>query len=535
MLVAFTPFGGVVPRLDPLALPNGAAQTASNCRLTAGGILEAFKAPSSVFTGTGPFTTIYRYGQTTSSDTQYWFTSANTVDYVKGAIAGDTEERTYYTGDGAPKITKSNLALTSTPYPTASYRNGIPAPTNAPTGSITGTITDATAVADTRFYVYTHVSTLGEESAPSPVSAQFDIKPGQSVALTLSAVPSGSWVMTGKRIYRTSTGSSSTEFLFVAEVSAATTSYTDSVLAENLGEVCPTTTHALLPDAAKGLVGMPNGMMAAHTDYDVYFSVPYKPYAWPVGYMQTVDYPIVGLGVFGTTLVVLTKGFPYVMTGSDPQSISVEKLSVPYACLSKKSIVSALGGVVYAAADGLVLVDGSGPKVLTENLYTRREWNALSPATMVCGVWDEKILITYGTSNTLCLDGGTLTTLPFGALDFFTDPVTNSLFYSDATSTGTIYKFDAGAASTFTWKSRKVAVPHPHSFGYGQVIADTYPVTVSVYADGATIFSAVSVANDKPFRLPGTSRYRYWEMQITGSGKVFAAYLANSVSELQNV
>jgi len=534
--VAFAPFGGLVPRADPLTIPTGGAQIASHCRLTAGGILEAFKLPSQVFSsGFGPFNTIYRFGQAQSTDTEYWFTSKNAVDFVKGAIANDTEERTFYTGDGHPKVTNAALATASLPYPTAFYRLGLPPPSNPLFTVVSGTPASDTSVIETRFYVYTYVGSMGEESAPSELSEQLTMSVGQVVTLYIQGLPNGAYNTVAKRIYRTSTGNSSTAFLFVAEVASSTGAYEDSILAENLGEPIPSTTYSQLPDLARGLVSLPNGMMAAHTDYDVYFSEPFKPYAWPEGYIQTVDFPIVGLGVFGTALVVLTKGFPYIMDGSDPLSMSSQKLAVPYACVSKKSIVSSMNGVIYAAADGLILIDANGPKVLTEALFTRREWELYNPSSMVCAIWDEKIFMFY---DTLSVQGGLildvqagLTTTDVYATSAFTDPVTNSLFLGRY---GTITKWDGGTAGTYTWKSRKLNMPLPRNFAYGQVLADNYPVTALLYADDALVHTQ-TVVDDKPFRLPGGFRARYWELTLVGTGKVFSAYLADTTMDLQSV
>lgn len=534
MPLIFSPFGGVVPKADPLALPEGAAQVAENCRVSSG-TLEAFRNPLQVYAPTTPgLKTIYRLGQTTNSDTNYWLTFTKNVDVVKGAVAADVEERTYYTGDGYPKVTTAAMALTSRPYPATYYRLGLPAPAALPIATVHGAASSETAIAETRFYIYTFVSSMDEESAPSAPSNEVTFRDGQAVTLMLGNVPSGAYNVTRKRIYRTVTGSSSTAYLLVAEVPASSGAFEDTALAANLGEVCPSIEYLQLPDAARGLTAMPNGMMAAHTDYDVYFCVPHKPYAYPLSYMQTVDYPVVGLGSFGTSLLVLTTGTPYLMSGTDPSSISVEKLAVPYACLSKKSIVCAMGGVLFAASDGLVVVDHSGPKVLSDELFTRREWSALNPASMVCAVWDERIFVFYDNGvarGGYIFAGDGLTTTSVYATAAFTDPVTGSLFLCVDDK---IVKWDAGLAGEFTWESRREQVPVPKNFAYGQVLAAAYPITVSIYADGALAHQQI-VVDDKPFRLPSGFRARYWGLKLKGFARTFAAVIADTVGELQSV
>jgi hypothetical protein len=531
----FSPFGGLMPKADGTMLPANAAQRAVNCRFSAGQ-LEAFNLPTQVYTTEiTSIDTIYRFGQATNSDTNYWFIFPTIVDVVKGAIANDTEERTFYTDGTLPKVTKSDLAVDSLPYPTNYYRLGIPAPTSAIIATVSGTASSDTAVAETRIYTYTFVDGLGQESAPATESNEVDVKPGQLVTIQMGTVPAGPYAVTHKRIYRSVSGTSGTEFLLVAEVPAGTNAYDDSIDANGLGEVLPTLEHALLPDTAKGLCSGPNGMAAAHTEYDVYFCEPFKYYAWPEGYIQTVDYPIVGMAYFGTSLAVLTQGVPYIMSGTDPSSVSVEKLSVAYACLSKKSICAALGGVLYAAADGLVSIDYSGPKVLTDQLFTRRDWMALNPASMMVCVWDERIFMFYDTGvvkGGLILDSANgLTTTDIHATAAFTDPVTGSLFLAVDDK---IVKWDAGMEGTYTWKSRQETLPIPQNFGWGQVLATTYPITANVYADGVLAHTE-TVASDLPFRLPSGFRARYWEIELVGKGRVRAAALADSSAELQGV
>ena len=530
----FTPFGGLIPKANPLALPSGSAQVADNCR-TSSGVLESFRNPLQVYDPTtANIKTIYRFGQTTNSDTDYWLTFTNVVDVVKGAIANDTEERTYYTGDGFPKVTKSDMALTSRPYPSAYFRLGLPAPATAPVATVSGAPTSESVIAETRFYTYTFVSAMGEESAPAQPSNEVTHKNGQTVHLMLGSVPAGAYNVTSKRIYRTTTGSKTTEYLFVAEVPAATGAYDDTVSADALGEVMPSMDYSQLPDDARGLVAMPNGIMAAHTDYDVYFSVPYKPYAWPVSYMMTVSYPIVGLGAFGNSLVVLTTGYPTVMTGTDPSSISSEDVKVPYACLSKRSIVNAMGGVLFAAADGLISIDGSGPRVITEELFTRREWSKLKPESMLCAVWDERIFVFYDNGTTrggYIISNDGLTTTSVYATAAFTDPVTGSLFLC---VNDKIVKWDAGLAGSFHWRSRKHAVSIPKNFACAQVLSEVYPITANIYADGVLTDTKV-VTDDLAFRLSSGFRARYWELELTGAGPVSMAIIADTIGEIQSV
>lgn len=81
----------------------------------------------------------------------HWLTD---VDVCKGVIADDTIERTYFTGDGPPKMTYSPIAETGgSNYPNNSYELGIPAPSSA------------VAVAP-----YDHTGAAGQLTQTNPVS-----------------------------------------------------------------------------------------------------------------------------------------------------------------------------------------------------------------------------------------------------------------------------------------------------------------------------------------------------------------------------
>jgi hypothetical protein len=144
----------------------------------------------------------------------------------------------------------------------------------------------------------------------------------ETVAVSnFDTIPSG-YTATHRRIYRSVSGT----YLFVAEVTAATTSYTDSVSAEDLGEEIPSLTWLPPPATLKGLTNLPNGIMAGFVGRDIYFCDPYHPHAWPIAYNQTVDYPVVGLGRMDTTLAVLTTGTPYFL-----QRRAITAGGLPYA------------------------------------------------------------------------------------------------------------------------------------------------------------------------------------------------------------
>jgi hypothetical protein len=531
-------FGGISPKVPPRYLPDTAAQVASNCAVFNGSLQPLIGAGTTVATLTkaGTPLTIYRFGQDIISTTQYWFHWTTDVNVCRGQISGDTSEWTFYTDGTLPKATYSTLALSGSDYPTVSRPLGIPAPTTIALLTLGGTPVDATALAETRVYTYTLVnkeSGYDFESAPAPASASIDVKVGETVAVSnFDTVPSG-YTATHRRIYRSVSGT----YLFVAEIAIGTSSYTDAVLAENLGEEIPSLTWLPPPATLKGLTNLPNGIMAGFVGRDIYFCDPYHPHAWPVAYNQTIDFPVVGLGRMDTTLAVMTTGTPYFLQGSHPDSMVVVKSDLDQACASKRSIVSANGVVMYASPDGLVMLNSGGSKLVSESAFTYAQWQALfNPSSIHAYMHDRKYVAFYDTGATT---GGFIYDLLTGQFTLhniyatagYTDLVNDKLFLAFADRS--IKVWQAGSALSYIWTSKKFTMPYDMSYSCSQVEAEAYPVTAKYYVNGSLVHTQ-TVANRMPFRLP-VAVGRDWEFRIEGNTEVFSVATAQSMQELASV
>lgn len=531
-------FGGISPKVPPRYLQDAQAQVALNTDVFQGSLkpLSALGSTVATLTKVGTPLTIYRFGQNTVSDSQYWFHWTTDVDVCRSQIAGDVSEWTFYTGDGAPKATYNAIALSGSNYPTVSRPLGIPAAATAATVALTGTPTEATDIPETRVYTYTLVnkeSGFDFESAPAPASAEVSVRIGQSVTINgFASIPSG-YTITHRRIYRATAG----VFLFVAEIALATASYTDSITAENLGEELPSLTWLPPPDTLKGLINLPGGVMAGFTGRDVYFCDPYRPHAWPVQYMQSLDFLVVGLGRMDTTLAVLTTGTPYFIQGSAPDSMVVVKSDLEQACASKRSIVSFNGAVIYASPDGLVSLAPNGSKIITEKYFTRAQWQALFlPSSIYAYQHDMKYFGFYNNGTT---SGGFIYDTSTG--EFVTHDIYAAAGYNDlqvdklflAGSDRNVKVWGAGALKTVTWKSKKFTLPQVMSFSCAQLEAESYPMTAKVYAGGTLIHTQTVTSRDM-FRLPATPS-RDWEFQFEGSAEVFSFTVAQSAQELASV
>ena len=153
-------FGGIAPVVPPRYLQDNQAQTAINCPMFQGSIKAIADLGASVadLPKTNTIKSLYRYGQDTLSDNNYWFHWTADVDVCRSQIAGDVSEWTFFTGDGGPKATYNALALSGNNYPANTRPLGLPAPA-APAVASAGTFTPVTHPA-TVTLTPAHISSL---------------------------------------------------------------------------------------------------------------------------------------------------------------------------------------------------------------------------------------------------------------------------------------------------------------------------------------------------------------------------------------
>lgn len=532
-------FGGIKPIVSARLLGASEAQVAENARLVSGSLLPMRGTTTLQALQSSSPATIYRYG-TSATETNYWLEFAQDTDVMRSPIAQDQYDRLYWTdGSNVPRYAPNSLILQagSGAYPRASYLLGIPAPTVAPT--LSGTTSPATGdTPETRAYLITYVSAYGEEGPPSAASSLVTIKPDTDVTVTMTGAPVGSYNVTTKRIYRSSAVGSSAQWQFVAEVAVAVTEYIDTKTQAELGEVLPSEDWVAPPAGLKGLRLMANGAAVGFVGKTLYFSEPNLPHAWPHQY--PIDYDIVGIATYGQYVAVLTTSYPYLFSGVDPAAMSSSKLSLPQACVSKRSIVETGNGVIYASPDGLVEI-GTQNDVITRGIMNRDQWQAYSPATIQAYTYNGRIHCFYnnGTNGVLVFDftgqGATMTTnninLTSAVTAGFYDATSDKLYLAQGTN---IVRFDTGFNQTYTWKSKTFRLDYPHNFGFAQVNAYQYPVTLKVYADGV-LRAAKVVQNNNQFRLPSGFRAYEWAFQLEGTAEVIEVAIADSTQELKSV
>lgn len=552
-------FSGLVPRAAKQLLAPNQAQVATNCNLTSGD-LRPRNGTKLAYSPTiaNDIKSMFRMEK---DGQEKWLVWDKDVDVARSPIAGNTERRFYYTGDGEPRTSDYNTSTSGAgPWPSGCFVLGVTPPVTAPTVAPSG----GTGSDVTRAYVYTFVTPWGEESAPSPASTIVTGKEtGSTWALTgLDAEPPNSGTVTGalanapvagyveitlnavyglrvgetiifddvvgmtdlnstftlqsvntsskkvtvllttvqsytsggtwergaphntagmnKRIYRTLTSSSGTEYHYVVTIAGGTTSYSDTATDEavGLGEVLPSTTWAMPPANMQGIVIMANGIACGFFGNEICFSEPFKPYAWPVAYRQTYDQDIVAIGVTGTTLVGMTQGNPFTITGVEPVTMGggMEKLGVAWPCMSKGGVASFPFGVGYPAPQGLVII-GVQSDIVTKDLFTQKEWSDLNPETFIAATADNRYFAGYFADDKDQMfvidktETAAFISINQGITAIWSDPWTGKLYVAMDRK---VYEWegDSGTKLSYEWKSKQFLTASPLNYGAAKLDAD---------------------------------------------------------------
>lgn len=468
MKLTFQQFSGVAPRIAPRLLPATLAQEALDVKLWSGELRPHYAdeilqyIPSNV-------QTIYRYKW--KNKTYRWLMWNKDTHVVKSPMYDDENNRIYFTNSGGFFVTDSSL-LKDQDYNTGYipegswYRTAIPQPGQSDIWISGGT---GSGDIESRSYVYCYVRQwpdgtidIGKSSGPLKNSSDrsrytVDVRPGQVVDMSIVdplLYADGAHVGINKvYIYRsevTSAGQAVYSYVdqFDVNTNRATNNpnavwidegtyykYSDSKPNTSLGEACPSLYWDPPVGGLKGLVSLQNGLFAAYKDSTVYVSDWNAPHAWPYEHKVTIDYPIVGLGSFGNTIVVCTEAVPVLIVVQDPTNPTVKAVQENCPCVSADSIVNTRNGVIFASQNGLVLINSTSPTCITEKLITQDEWLPLHPES---------------------LKGAFLNNTYYGFFTNPTDKAAGLIFDLDSYTYSTVYNSIVSSGLVFTTQPAKV-------------------------------------------------------------------------------
>ena len=528
-------FTGLSPRTSVRLLADNAATTSSNTNLLSGEI-RGYHAPRQAKDLTALPINVKRAHRipgipTPANDVWLAYNSANT-DILRSPIKNDSFDRYYVVGEGVSQPSYNSLAriITSDPF----YFLGVPTPLVGLTPTVLGFVGAAPDV--TIFYVFTYVTSFGEEGPPSPAGFGIGDPVGAASTWTITNLPTVSpdpanTDIVTKRLYRTIVGNSTSQFYKVADIPIATPDpYLDvrpdiDVVNEPLLE----STLWNKPDPAmEGFVVMPNGFLVGWAGRRIMFSEPYRPHAWPVTYELATEYDVVGMGVWNDLLVIGTESQPYVGQGISPASFTLRKTDVVEPCMSRRGIVSSSIGVYYPSPNGLMLVGGGGPQLVTKDIVTKDEWlTRYSPAGLLATQYGIQyvgfVSPTLGIIYTPQEQGQKLVEIDrfTGVVGVETDKYTGQVYliYMDR-----VWNWDPVDSERlyWTWKSKEFHIAKPGNFAAAKIKFDVGQIDTTEdttayyqpYNDDRFHFDDITFIADDP--IPD----RPWNLNTLNGGNV---------------
>lgn len=404
----------------------------------------------------------------------------------------------------------------------------------------------------TRRYAKIHSSAAASEIPPAMagISASYSLG-GGNVTITMTR-DSGSLItgyapINSIRVYRTSTGSSTTEYLLVGEaiINTADPIFNDSVLGASLAEPLATLEYYPPPVDVSGLTALPNGIFAMFLGNEVMFTEPYLPYAVKTDSVMTTASDIVGMCAAEGGLYVTTKSNPYFISGMTPDAMSQTKITSIQAGVSKGSICNIGQAVLYASNDGLAMARGVDVSMdFSFKFFTREVWRKLYASKldkMRLSAHDGNLLVWFsdGTPGFLMrVDGEN------PSITRCVDPITAAFVFPQGDALyvvygSSVYEFKGGATTkAFSWKSKEFTLPRPINYGFAQMVGSG-TISLEVIADGVSKHTrsiTLPAYGSVEFRLPSGFLARSWELVVTGSAgaELEELSIAQIAEELKN-
>lgn len=599
--VRISPFGGMVPAVDDSLLAPINAALAQDTWTYSGSVV-GLPMRKLLYTFVDPNKTkVYRIPNNytdalhLSDSTWLEFSHADT-DVLRTQVVDDTFDRFYWASplDVPRYMTQAQfVAAAPDPSPTA-YILGIPAP-----GAISGIVAGgASATLKSVAYVQTFVSAYGEEGQPSAPKTYTAQKIDATYTITFAQPDPGDLGtnrnITKMRLYRTITAANgTTTFFFVTEVAVGTVSFadnaatnTDAIIAFN--EQLESTNWQGPPSDLQGWVSLANGIVAGFRSNEIWFCEPFRMHAWPAIFTLAVEYPVVGLGVQGGTLVVCTDGFAYTVQGAHPSSMSLQKIAGLMPCTSRGSILSTTDGVYFSTPLGLALVASGIAVIATKELIRKDKWNALVQINTlraaqlgaayyafgqaILGVFQADAFQTNmvqqddfaGARNGMLIDP-TSQSVAFNKLTT-DDPITNVM--TDVWSgevfviqDGQVQQLDisdvAQVKAPYVWRSKIFQTAEKQNFQAAKIFFTVPPATPTlnpvevfglvqtlqasqyglfrVYADSELVMCRELRRSGEQFRLPSGFKADFWQFEVEARVQVDMLQAATSPHELAGV
>ena len=276
------------------------------------------------------------------------------------------------------------------------------------------------------YFFQTWVDEYGYESGLSPVLTdergnmiEVQYNDGDSVVwygVSASDIPHG---VVSRRLYKTIAGTSeetdSIKFVIEQKMVAGSTNFPDYpniiVKDEDTGEVVSNITS--IPVDLVWMTAMPGNFYVGYprsNPRQICFSDVNLPTSFPDAYRYAIRDYAVGIAVAGNTAFILTKGYPWAISGTDPNGMTAAQIVSEQACVSPRSICTFEGRVYYASQDGICVLgeDSLTAVVVTRAFWDKASWAALNPSSCIMKGYDNALFCwftkTDGTHDAYVID-----------------------------------------------------------------------------------------------------------------------------------
>lgn len=179
-------FLGTAPKISPELLPNTAGQIATNCKLYSGDLIP-YPQPTVVAntSRTGTIKTLFAL-RDPDTGVKKWLSWLTEVDIAVASKTDQDEQRFYYSGDGAPKVSNYELATTgAAPYPVGYYDLGLPIPPDS--SKLTTTAASFSTLTTSSF------ARDASNTATIVTSTAHGLKSGNSISVSRFAYRTGTY------------------------------------------------------------------------------------------------------------------------------------------------------------------------------------------------------------------------------------------------------------------------------------------------------------------------------------------------------
>lgn len=311
-----------------------------------------------------------------------------------------------------------------------------------------------------------------------------------------------------------------------------------------LGWTLGSTTWTAPPPDLKQLTVLPNGVFAAFKDRTIYFSEPYRAFAWPDIYAQTLAHQVVAMRSFEGQLLVATHNDPVMVSGAHPEGMTQQRITANSAAVSPYAISEVSGRPVYASRDGLVMLEGTRASLdFSHQFWSSELWRSKYGdrlSTMRLVSHDDRLIGLFDSGDGFIIhyDAQTPNIVEFSEAGGFpfSLPGDTAIYLAKPMGVFALFGATQGAARLLTWHSKEFTLPANTSFAMCKLVA-TGSLTLTFYGDGeiyyTTTVSSVALANHY-LRLPSVQRYLRFSVKIEGTGVVQSFDVAHSAAELRN-